>query len=110
MASQIAYVGSTNNLELNGLKTELEGLVLNGAVVSVTIKDTDGNPVPGEAWPQNMQYVNGSEGNYVLGLTRFLGIENGKKYIAYIDADASDTSAERYAHWEFSFTGKTRTS
>jgi hypothetical protein len=51
----------------------------------------------------------GSEGNYVLGLSRFLEFTNGAKYTAYIDADGSDTDSERFAHWQFPFTAQTRT-
>lgn len=109
MVTQIAFVGNTNNLEINGLKSEIEGQFLNIATITVTIKDANGVDVAGEPWPQTMAYLPGSDGNYVLGLSRVLDFTNGAKYTAYIDADASDTSTERFAHWQFPFTAQTRT-
>lgn len=109
MATQIAFVGNTNNLEINGLKSEVEDTFLNDATITVTIKDANGVDVAGEPWPQTMTYLAGSDGNYVLGLTRNLDFSNGAKYTAFIDADASDTATERFAHWQFPFTAQTRT-
>lgn len=109
MATSVAFVGNTNNLEVNGLKSEIEGVFLNDAIVSVTIKDASSVEVAGASWPQSMTYLPGSEGNYVLGLSRFLEFTNGAKYTAYIDADGSDTDSERFAHWQFPFTAQTRT-
>jgi hypothetical protein len=109
MATSVAFVGNTNNLEVNGLKSEIEGVFLNAAAVSVTIKDSNGAEVAGESWPQAMNYLPGSEGNYVLGLSRFVEFTSGAKYTAFIDADASDTESERFAHWQFPFTAQIRT-
>ena len=109
MATNIAYVGSTNNLEVRGLKRELGEEFLNTAAVTVTIKDANGVDLTGETWPQTIPYVPGSDGDYILGITRFAGLVKGQKYTAFIDADASDTATELYAHWEFTFTAQTRT-
>jgi hypothetical protein len=37
-----------------------------------------------------------------------LAFTDSTKYTAFIDADATDTGAERIGHWEFPFTAKTR--
>src|SRR5512143_1733125 len=108
MAASIAYVGNTNDLELTGLKSDAEDTYLNDATITVTVKDAAGNSVAGEEWPATMTYVDGSNGDYVLGLTYLLELVGGAKYTAVIDADASDTSAERYGHWEFPFTAQVR--
>lgn len=108
MAASIAYVGNTNDLELTGLKSEEEDAFLNDVSISVTVKDAAGQVVAGEEWPQTMRYVAESDGNYILGLSYTLELIAGAKYVAIIDADASDTSAERYGHWEFPFTAQTR--
>ena len=106
-----AYIGNTNNLLLTGLKSDLENIYLNDVLVTVTVKDLDGNEVGGtsESWPVQMTYIEGSEGNYFVGLSHDLPFEKATKYVAIIDADASDTSGERIGHWEFPFTGKVRT-
>jgi hypothetical protein len=109
MAASIAFVGNSNNIEVNGLRSDLESKFLNDATITVTIKDASGQPVSGEVWPQTMSYVPGTDGNYVLGLTRFLEMNSGAKYTAYIDANASDETSERVAHWEFAFTAQKRT-
>ena len=106
----IAYVANTNNLELNGLKSDLENTFINDATVLVTIYDNTGTEVSGVTWPLQMTYVLASDGNYVLGLTHDLPLVNGKLYKAFIDADGSDSNTERYGHWEFSFKAQTRTS
>jgi hypothetical protein len=108
----IAYVGNTNNLELNGLKSDLEDVYIDTATVTVTILDDAGVEVTGEGWPQNMSYVTNSNGNYVLSLTHSVNLTSGKHYTAVIDADGSSTSPaiERWGHWEFPFTAKIRKS
>lgn len=115
MAS-IAYIGNTNNLELTGLKSELEDTFLNNLVPTVTVKDADGNEVSGGSsnptpWPADMTYVEGSDGNYAVGLSATLEFAEGGRYTAFIDVIASDTdgSPERIGHWEFPFTAKVRT-
>jgi hypothetical protein len=107
----IAYVANTNNLELTGLKSELEGNYLNDATVTVTLKDAAGAEVTGgDGWPETMTYIEGSNGNYVIGLTHALVLLPGKKYTAIIDADGGSSGHERWGHWEFQFTAQTRTS
>lgn len=108
MAASIAYVGNTNDLELTGLKSESEDIFLNNVTITVTVNDAAGSPVTGENWPITMTYIAGSDGNYVVGLSYELAIIAGAKYTAIIDADASDTDAERIGHWEFPFTAQTR--
>jgi hypothetical protein len=104
----VAFIGNTNDLLLTGLKSEIEGAFLDAAVVTVTLKDLFGVPVAGETWPKPMAYIAGSEGDYVAGLSHLLVFGKDIKYTAFIDADASDTSAERIGHWEFTFTARTR--
>lgn len=112
MTAQIAYVANTNNLKLSGLKSELEGSYLNGAAVTVTVKDADGNPLTGETWPLTMNYVSNSNGDYVADLVAELNLVAGQHYTAFIDADGSTDSpaVERKGHWEIALTAKTRKS
>lgn len=62
----------------------------------------------GQNWPVIMSYIVGSNGDYVAGFSHEALLAAGAKYVAFIDADASDTSAERVAHWEFPFTAQVR--
>lgn len=106
--TNVAYVANTNNLELTGLKSLFEDTFVNGALVTYTIKDSQGAPLEGVEWPQTMEYVPSSNGNYVGWLSHNLGLLNGKKYTAIIEADGSDSSMERYGHWELAFVAETR--
>ncbi|HET7375119.1 MAG TPA: hypothetical protein VFK30_00335 [Anaerolineae bacterium] len=108
MATAVAYVGNTNNLELTGLQSEAESEYLNNVAVTVTVKTAAGVEVTGENWPVTMEYVAASNGDYVCGLSYQCNFTNGGKYVAFIDVDASDTDTERFGHWEFPFTAQTR--
>jgi hypothetical protein len=109
-APAIAFIENTNNLELNGLQSELEGTFLDSATVQVVVNDSTGHPVAGEFWPVTMTYVPLSKGNYVAGLSHTIAFLPNQRYTAIIDADGSDGHTERVGHWEFVFTAKTRTS
>lgn len=106
-----SYIGNTNNLLLTGLKSDSEDIFLDDVTITVTVKDLNGENVGGTGgpWPLEMNYVASSDGNYIAALSANLPFENNTKYVAIIDADASDTSAERIGHWEFPFTAKIRT-
>lgn len=109
----VAYVGNTNNVELNGLKSDLEDEYLNGFQPTLTIKDSTGNeleaPTSVEPWPVTMSYVAGSEGDYIVALSYELELIDGQTYTAIINVDASDTDSERYGHWELPFIARVRT-
>ncbi len=109
MALAIAYLGNTNDLLLVGLKSEVEDAFLDDADITVTVKDQAGNPVAGETWPKSMVYIPASEGDYVCGLSHLVEFAANAKYTAFIDADATNTAAERFGHWEFTFTARVRT-
>lgn len=104
-----AFVANTNLLELVGLKSAVEGTFINSAVVTVTIKDTQGQPLTGPvgfSWPLTLPYVVGSEGNYRAALPDGLSFIHKKKCVAYIEVNAG---IDRIGHWEFPFTPITRT-
>jgi hypothetical protein len=109
-AAAIAFIENTNNLLLSGLQSELEGTFLDNATVQVVVNGTNGQPVDGENWPVTMTYIPASQGNYVAGLSHTIAFAPNQKYTAVIDADGSDGHTERFGHWEFPFTAKTRTS
>lgn len=95
-----AFVANTNVLELTGLKEETTEAFINNAVVTVTIKDTEGTDVVGATWPLTMDYVATSDGDYRAYVSEALTLIANTKYIAYIDADGG---ANRFGHFEFHF-------
>jgi len=105
--TSIAYVANSNMLELKGLKSEAEDSFITNATVTVTVVAKDGTPVDGGMWPQQMNYVIDSEGDYRAILSENLELENKASYTAFIDADAGPG---RVGHWEFAFKAQTRTS
>ena len=109
MTTAVAYVGNTNSILLSGLKDELANTWINDATVTFTIKDATGTPLEGVSWPLSMSYIAASNGNYAGYLTHSMGLLNGKKYTALIDADGSTSDTELFGHWELSFTAKNRT-
>lgn len=108
MSTAIAYVANTNVLTLTGLVSEDDGAPLNSATVTVTIKDAADSSIAGESWPVTMDYVDESEGNYRALISSAAALVAGAKYKAIVDVNASDTSSERIAHWEFPFTAQVR--
>jgi hypothetical protein len=99
------FVGNTNEIELLGLKSEIEETFIDDAAVTVTVKDADGNSIAGQSWPATLTFVDGSEGDYRGTLEHDLDLEAGEEYVAHVDANAG---ANRRGHWEFAFTAKTR--
>lgn len=108
--ADIIYIANTNNILLTGLKSEQEGTYLNDATVTLTLKDSTGTEVGAGPWPITMDYVAASSGNYIGYLSADLALLQGKKYTAFIDADASDSNTERKGHWEFPLQAAKRTS
>lgn len=102
----IVYVANTNVLDLIGLKSVVDNAYVDNATVTVTVKDSTGTAVTGEAWPMAMTYVAASNGNYRAFLENDLALVAKKKYTAFIDADAG---VNRIGHWEFPFTAAIRT-
>lgn len=101
-----AFIANTNLLELTGLKSAVEGVYINDALITVTVKDKKGQDVPGVSWPVSMVYVNGSEGDYRATLVHTIEFVPKREYRAFIEVDAG---ADRIGHWEFPFTPLVRT-
>ena len=107
--TSIAFVGNTNNILLTGLQDATDGAYLNGALVTVTIIDVKKHPVSGATFPLAMNYVTGSNGNYLATLVHELALLPNQHYKAIIDADGNISGSDRWGHWEFPFTAQVRT-
>lgn len=102
------YISNDNVLTLVGLKNSVSGAYLNAATVTVTLMDSEGFEVAGEAWPVTMSYVASSDGNYRATLTKDItGLSNADALVANIEADAG---VGLFSSWSVPLTAKTRTS
>lgn len=101
-----AFVGNTNVLLLSGLHSEVDGVYINNAAVSVTVKDKDGTELAGVTWPLTMDYVAASNGNYRVFLADDAELGAGVQYVAYIVADGG---VNKIGSWQFNFTARDRT-
>ncbi len=86
--SEFIYNQNTNNCELKGLDdAAAPGAYLNAATVTVTLKDEAGNAVTG-AENVTMDYVSGSNGEYLGKLPHTIALVDNDQYIAEVTADA----------------------
>ena len=102
----IAFLANSNILDLLGLANHVTGAAINGATVTVTVKDSAGAEVAGQVWPATMSYVAASSGDYRAILSEDVTFLANKNYRAFIDADAGPGLV---GHWEFPFQAKIRT-
>ena len=74
---------------------------VNDASVTVTILDSNGDELAGEAWPVALPYVSGSNGNYSKTFEPFENLVIGEIYDVIISVEGVDglkskcTSTER---------------
>ena len=82
------YLKDSNNLVyVNDLYDVLNEESVNTATVQVTIYDSDGDEVSGTIWPRTLQYIPGSQGDYVETLDDEIGLELGLFYTAKLIID-----------------------
>ena len=94
---QLLYRDNDMVLEVDGLRDKVSGAFKNAATVSATLKDSADMNVTGTTWPQTMNYVTGSDGDYRLTLSKALPLVRDASYTAHITADAG---SGLYATWE----------
>ena len=101
------YVGNDNLLKVVGLQNSNDGSFLNGITVQVVeILDADGNQVTGETWPQTLDYVVASDGDYRATLADTINLTAGESYTVVLVADGGTGLKGR---WEFPVDAETRT-
>lgn len=102
----IAYVGNSNLIKLLDLSAVGEEGNIDDATVTLTVLDSDGEEVVGQAWPVTMEPVGtGNEGDYQAVIEHDVELVAGQSYTAVIEANAG---ANRRGRWEFAFVPKTR--
>ncbi len=103
--AEALYISNDNLLRVSGLRDDSTGAYINTATVTVTLKDSGGSPVSGQAWPLTLAHVTGTNGRYQGTLEETLVLVADTEYTAEIDAVLVDLKA----HWEFSLEAKVRT-
>lgn len=101
-----AFLANSNILDLLSLTNHITAAPINGATVTVTVKDSTGAEVSGQVWPATMSYVAASSGDYRAILSEDVAFVANKNYRAFVDADAGPGLV---GHWEFPFQAKIRT-
>ena len=96
---QILLLENGNVIELYELKNDLTGGFVNDATVEVTLFDSVGDPVSGQAWPLTMDHVSEDpdEGLYRGTIAAAAELEDQASYTAIVDAEAPGSQP---AHWE----------
>lgn len=101
----VLYAGNDTVLQLSELQDEVSGSFLDGADVSVTVADEQGNPVGGATWPMSLVHVAGSKGIYRTTLPYTLDLQPGRRYSAYAVAHAGPGL---HAEWQIECVARTR--
>jgi hypothetical protein len=101
------FIGNTNIITLSRLRAAADNSYIENAVVTVTIKDADGEEVTGQDWPVTLEEINESppKGNYRGVLSEELVLEPKTSYVAHVDVNAGQS---RIGHWEIPFVARTR--
>lgn len=86
----LLYIGNDMVLEVDSLREDLAGAVLNDATVSVVLTDSAGVQAAGSSWPQTLAYVDASDGLYRTLLPYTLTLVAGRRYTATVSALSSD--------------------
>ena len=105
MDVQTIFVGNDMLLEVSGLKDDVTGDYLNAATVTVTLKDSAGSNVSGQAWPLTLSYVTASNGVYRATLIDSLSVTANARYVATVIADGGEG---KRAQWSLDVVARTR--
>ena len=79
-------VGNTMNVLLEALAYEDGAYINDAGTATVTITDSSGEDVAGQAWPFALTYVPASNGNYTGVLSSVIQLVKGRKYTVEVTA------------------------
>ncbi len=99
------YPGNDNLLELQNLTKAIDGTAETGAAVSVTLRDSAGEPVAGSLWPVALSHVGATPGTYRALLGPGIAVTSGSHYTATINAITGDGLVGR---WDVELIAQTR--
>jgi len=95
----IFYVANTNEIVLYGLRGAVDGLPVNTATVTLTIKDLEGEVLM-EDIPMVLTTESPPKGDYRAVVDADVSLLPNTSYIAVVDANAGPG---RIGHWELKF-------
>jgi len=84
------FIDNDNVIETT-IVNSVTGLPINDATVQVTLYDSDGGEVTGQAWPTTMVYAPTSDGIYRASLKAELQLVQAEKYTAVVTIETSDS-------------------
>lgn len=87
--SHILYIDNTGYIQLQGYKNGLTGEYINDAIVSLEVKDKEGQSVSGLLPSIPLSYESGSNGNYSATLSEDAEVVNNQIIKAKVTATSS---------------------
>lgn len=98
------FVNNTSKVEVRHLRSAVDMSYIDDAAVTLTLFDADGEVVVnGEV---TLEYLSGSNGDYVGYLSENAELVAGQAYTGVIEADGGD---DKFARWELLVVAKVRT-
>lgn len=84
------YADNDNLFRVEGLKDERNDDWADGTwTVEVTLLHPDGEQVAGQVWPETLDYVSGSDGDFVGDLEDALEVDPGDRVIAKLEVTSN---------------------
>ena len=105
MGDKVLYINNDNEVRLVNL-TDLDGVAVADATVTITVQDLTGTNVTGATFPMTMTYDNTTDSDYAATLPESLVLENGAKYKGVITAS---TPSALNGEWTCTYIARTRT-
>ena len=91
--TSILYIDNDNLVTVSALKNQRTGAYIATATLSASLLDSDDNPVAGQAWPVDGDYLAGTDGNYVIPLSDALELAENEFYTLVITVVSADLQA-----------------
>ena len=91
----IFLFANSNTLSLRGLRNAETGEYLNTATVVATVQDKDGNDVGGQVWPVTLNYIDASNGCYIIVLPHDLVLVPLQRYLVRVVAQGDGLTFDR---------------
>jgi hypothetical protein len=94
------FIGTSNEIEIEGLKDDEAGLYENAATITITANHLNGNPVGGVSWPLVFDYEEGTNGNYELEFPHGMQLIPGDRFNVTVLAISPTNRRKR---WDLRF-------
>lgn len=103
MSCGVLYLLTDNPIRVEGLFSESSQAYVNDATVQLTLHHdaADGDEVAGQAWPLTLDYVAGSDGDYLGTVQDDVVVEEGDVVVAVIEIDGDGLQQRLELTYEF---------